>query len=88
MKGWIELNVRCYTEQGSQLEELGIDDTDDDIKYYWRIELFQISNICSISKEQCKGITIMYVSGSSCEIKETSEEIINKIIRNKETFES
>lgn len=79
MKGWIELNILCHTEESHQKEKFGIDVEEEDLQF--KPHTVQISTIGTISNNHnIKGSFVM-IGGHDLEAKETTEEII-KLIEN------
>lgn len=79
MKGWIELNILCHTEESHQKEKFGIEIEEEDLQF--KPHTIQISNIGTISNNpDIKGSFVM-ISGHDLEAQETKEEII-KLIEN------
>lgn len=84
MKGWIELNVLCHTDQSIEMERLGIGNKKD---FEFLPYLIQVSTIASFSVnrtneiEKCpeKGRSFVLLSGTQYECKETTNEIIELI---------
>ena len=77
MKGWIELNILCHTEESHQKEKFGIDIEEEDLQF--KPHTVQISTIGTISDNPDIDGSFVTISGHDLEAQETKQEIIKLI---------
>jgi len=77
MKGWIELDVLCKTEESEVKQKCNLEVKDDDFKY--QPYMLQISQIGAIGKAIHTGGSFIEVSGCSMQSKQSPEQIFELI---------